>query len=303
MPQTLLPDWIDRYLVTDRQFEAAFAGVSLQQKSKLKKCIASLHAWYGQARIRANLAQTDHRQGLQAVSIQKPREWTLIRLDPDAASPALVLATVLPLVLAGVREVIVCKDQAGTPFPAALLAALELSGLETVLDCPGQAAQELCEELSTVSSCGAVVSLSESGQAVTGASQRLRAGGNIPEYALTGPATGGLWIDDPAQWDFESLQFAHPNLKMRLWSENAWSLPVSWPQTQGSLEDLKQEGYDVLFLPEERCNTAAGWAPLILGPGQEGSFVWPGFCLEICYSTHVAWTDAPHQENSVVESR
>ncbi|MCF8104090.1 MAG: hypothetical protein K9K64_01280 [Desulfohalobiaceae bacterium] len=303
MPATLLPDWIYRYLVPDSQFEAAFAAVSLQQKSRLKKLIAALHCWYGQTRVFASFAQTDYRQGLQAGSSQKPRDWALIRLDRDAASPALVLATVLPLVLAGVREVIVCKDRADTPFPAALLAALELSGLETVLECPRSAAENLLGELSAASSSGAVVSLSETGRERTGQDLRIRSSGKIPEYALTGPASGGLWIDDPGQWDFESLRFAHPNLNITAWSERIQSLPVPWPQKQGTIFDLRQAEYDVLFLPEERFDPAAAWAPVSLGPGQEGSYVWPDFSLEICYSNRVTWKDLAEEVRFASESR
>ncbi|MFW6054336.1 MAG: hypothetical protein ACOC9D_00415 [Thermodesulfobacteriota bacterium] len=291
MPATFLPDWIYRYLIPDSQFEAAFAAVSLQQKSRLKKLIASLHSWYGQTRILASVAQIDYRQGLQAGFSQRPRDWSLIRLDRDAASPALVLAAVLPLVLAGVREVIVCKDRADRPFPFALLAALELSGLETVIECPRPAAEDLLAELSAASSSGAVVSLFESGQERAGQELRIRSSGKISEYTLTGPATGGLWIDDPEQWDFESLRFAHPNLKITAWSERIQNLPVPWPQKQGTIFDLRQAEYDVLFLPEERFETAAAWAPVSLGPGQEGSYVWPDFSLEICYSNRVTWKD------------
>lgn len=301
MEQALLPDWISRFVVPDQLYEEACAALTWKEKSCLKKCIAALHTWYEHTRYLCTWTRTDFSQGLQAWQQKSPRDWVLIRLDPNLTSPPLVLATILPPVLAGVREVIICRDESSGPYPAPLLTALELSGQETVVLCSGQAEEALRRELSLQSKNGAVCSLSESAWGQTHSATNLGPS-SIPEYFLRGPTTGGVWIDAPGEWDFEVLRFAHPNLKISLWSEKTWPLPVSWPLHTGSIEDLKQQDYDVLFMPQARLASGFGPTPLIFGPGQEGSFVWPGFCLEICFSSRIGWWDLPASENHQAES-
>lgn len=296
MHEPLLPDWAQQFLVSDELFSTAYAQLGLQEKTRLKKCIAGLQTWYDNTRVQALGTQTDYAQGLQAWTRERPRDWMLVHIDADAASPAVLLATILPPVLAGVGEVVVCSQRGSLPYPDSFLTAFELSGMETILSLPASSLPDLLQAMHRRSSNGALLTLQAASPAHDSSSMELDARSPVPVYRLRGPRTAGLWIEDVQNWDFEALRFAHPELEIELWSGHSLELPVSWPRQCGSFKDFRQAGFEALFVPLSHVQASMGWAPVVLGPGQEGSWVWPEFCWTMCMSKQLAWFDPDRQE-------
>ena len=296
MHGSLLPDWAHQYLLEDERFAAAYARVGLQDKTRLKKCIAALHAWYGQSRQFEQTTGSDFFQGLQTWTMRKPRDWALVRVEPHLDSPAVLLATLLPPVLAGVREVVICSPRDRLPYPDAQLTAFELGGMDNVLNCPEHIEQELLREMYARSKSGMIISVYAEPPAGGSGSAHLDFAGLVPAYTLCAPQTAGLWIDDPGEWNFEALDFAQPSLRTTLWSAGGISPPPSRPLRRGTMKEFRQAGYDLLFVAPRHLRTTLGWAPVILGPGQESAWVWPEFCRSMCQTTRLVWHD-PNPED------
>ncbi len=301
MHETLLPDWAQQFIVSEELFTSAYAQVSLQEKTRLKKCIAGLQTWYDHVKIQACSTQIDYCQGLQTWTREQPRDWVLVQVEAESASPAVLLATILPPVLAGVSEVVICSNRDTIPYPASFLTACELSGLETVLNCPDPVVKDLLKDMHRLSPNGALIAL-HSGSPANGFSGiEMDTSTQVPVYRLRGPRTAGLWIDDVQDWDFEALAFAHPELEIHVWSGHSLQLPVSWPSRRGTIQEFRQAGYDALFVPDPHLKDSRGWAPVILGSGQEGTWVWPEFCRTICLCKQLAWHDPGVQDDYLPE--
>ena len=296
MHEPLLPDWAQQFLVSEELFTNAYAQIGLQEKTRLKKCIAGLQTWYDHTRVQAFGTQTDYAQGLQVLTLERPRDWLLVHIDADAASPAVLLATILPPVLAGVGEVVICSHRDSIPYPASFLTAFELSGMETILSFPEPSLPDLLQDMHRRSSNGALLTLQAASPAPGSSGIELDTRSPVPAYRLRGPRTAGLWVDDLQDWDFQALAFAHPELEIEVWSEHSLKLPVSWPLQCAPFQDFRQAGFDALFVPLSHVQACMGWAPVILGPGQEGSWVWPEFCWRMCVSKQLAWFDPGPQD-------
>ncbi|MCF8109552.1 MAG: histidinol dehydrogenase [Desulfohalobiaceae bacterium] len=301
MHESLLPDWAQQFLISEELFTTAYAQLGLQEKTRLKKCIASLQTWYDHTRVQSLGTQTDFAQGLQVWTRERPRDWMLVHIDAHAASPAVLLATILPPVLAGVSEVVVCSQRGSLPYPNSFLTACELSGMETILSLPESGLPDLLQAMHRRSSSGALLALQAASPAHDSSDMERDTRSPVPAYRLQGPRTAGLWVDAAQDWDFEALRFAHPELEIEIWSEQSLELPGSWPRQCGPFQDFRQAGFDALFVPLRHVQASMGWAPVVLGPGQEGSWVWPEFCWRMCMSKQLAWFDSGRQEASFPE--
>lgn len=120
--------------VADEVFAAAYEAVPAELRACFKRSIACHEAVYG---INVLASCTEERQLSTHERIHKqmrPLDWTLVCLDADYSSGVRLLAAVLPAILAGVPRVGILRLSRGKEWPPALLAALELVGVERVAE-------------------------------------------------------------------------------------------------------------------------------------------------------------------------
>jgi hypothetical protein len=276
---------VDAFRIADATFAAAYDALGDKRRSVLKKWISQLYLFWGRERslCRTQIQQWD--QGVTTHECVRPLDWTLFVLSPDFSSPAQLLAALLPALLAGVPRVVVAREEAEIPFPAPLLACMELAGQELVLEMNAASILEMTGAMFAESRRGKVCFLGKS--PVMAPVRNL-----LPERAFLGLATsgttGGIWFDGCAQWDTQTLAWTLPDtvfcaggdvpesmdngLKMRLHSS--------------SEKDFWTQDFDVLYTSDP---SSQGRCPCVFGPGQEGGWFWPDLTPRIFMDTAMSW--------------
>jgi hypothetical protein len=210
-------------------------------------------------------------------------------LGPGFASPARCLAALLPALLAGVPHVAVARvAEDASPWPAPVLAGLELAGQELAFALsPGQA-QELAAELEGCCAPGALLGLGwGAGQGADGP-ELLR--WSAPEWRV------GAWA--PAgDWDWPGLAMAQAGCACEVWlppkADAAPAEAAGLPVRRGGWDDFLAAGHAARLVPPELARDAldAG-ARLVLTPGLEGCWAWPGLTPHRFTHTGLAWAAA-----------
>jgi len=210
-----------------------------------------------------------------------------------------MLATLLPALLSGVSMVlaarIVTPESSGVvvrSWPDSLLAGLELAGQEVapVLS-PGEARQLAAELFSrSVRGAVAVVSDAPAGESVGSLAWELFAQG---ARLWRSPAGGGirLWNDSGLDWDVDALTFAHPDAAISVWGRPLKDRPASWTFAEGDFAAFVSGRPMALFAPDALLEQCLAGAPLALGPGHEGCWLWPDLEPAFFWRRCAAWED------------
>jgi hypothetical protein len=209
-------------------------------------------------------------------------------------SPAQVLATVLPPLLAGVEHILVARlgpSRGRTPWPDPVLAGLELAGLETVVDLTNRGAAKLFREMS-VSDRSGVMLFPDAADAQLPAEARLQlaAASNVRLWRPRPVRELGVFCSPGEQWNLDLLRWAHPDVACCLWNTDA-DLPEEWRRREGSIAQFLAQGYDYMFLP--RAEVAPDMpGELLLEPGFEGFWFWPDLRPRLFMRDTAAWCAA-----------
>jgi hypothetical protein len=274
-------------LVDDEAFALAYDATPPEQRARLKTLIAGLHALYGRRTLLAAGSESVLRHGGVVRDRSRPRSWTLLILGAGFLSPVRLLAALVPPVAVGVPDVAVAVlDGPGNP-PPVLLTALELAGQEQVYRlAPGQAG-ELVRTLGRSGRPGAVLALDE------GAAAAVPWAG-LPAHPFSlawRPAWDGrigIWAGDGEPCDLDVLAWGHPDAALEVWGADARPDGGHATVRQGEFADFLAAGYAVAAAPPPRHEACLGAIPLVLGPGQEGTFLWPDLLPEAFLVRHVA---------------
>ncbi len=271
----IIPRWLEPHRVDDQDFSLAYAAVTDSRRALLKTCIARHLSWTEGEALQRVVSRLAYRQGFTVFRRSSPAQGLILALAPGVRSPARLLAAFLPAVAAGVGElaVVLPVDQPEREEP--LLTALELAGCECVLRA-GTAERErfFCE---TAAARGDVrmVFMGQPLEGMTVDMQQLVSGGRV--VLLPGVSLRvGLWWDDDDPLDIEAVSWAHPDLAIECWNAPGEGLPQSWIRREGTWDSCLDCGYDALFVPAAKVEEATSGAHLVLGPGHEGCWAWPG---------------------------
>ncbi|NJB66892.1 hypothetical protein GGQ74_000532 [Desulfobaculum xiamenense] len=265
-----VPEWAVSCLVDDETFGAAYDGQSGERRAWLKKLIAQIFEMSGPVRTSEAFAGADWRTGFSSRTVSATPDYVAVVLGADCTSASQAVAAALPAVLSGARNV--CLVRVGEEGGAcdAVLAGMELCGMETVLAMNEAEAVRFIEYLAGFGRGALVVRAgAEAGGALV--AQAARACGNMRLW-LDQPATRiGVWGAD-SDWDFETLAWAHPDVAFELW--NAQDKADGFAPRAGEFEDFLAQGYDAVFVSQELAEQALSRSGLVLCPGQEGCWAW-----------------------------
>ncbi len=174
------------------------------------------------------------------------------------------------------------------PWNDAVLTALELAGLEMVVDLTSRNAARLFRELAASPFPG-IVLLPDAADFQLPADVRL---------LLAGAPGIRLWRPRPVQeigvlclpgvrWDMDLLRWAHPDVRCCIWNPEE-AVPAEWQHRQGSIAQFLTQGYDYMFMP--RAETAPDMpGVLLLEPGFEGFWFWPDLRPGVFMCDSAAW--------------
>ena len=275
MGRSLL-DHVEPYRISDTVWGDAYERTGANKRSRLKQTIARNRSMLD-VPVRSVVRQVALGQGGENTSFSAPCDWCLVLVGNGFADPTRLLAAAVYPALSGVRNVLVVRESGDCRLPDAFLAGLELGGLENFVQCCG-------EELARI------IHLAE-GEEGRGVLLVLGAFSPIVEAALCKAdlpvsrvaRSGGVrnvraMIDDVHHWDWECLGWAFPEAEFLLAGAGAarvaQQLPAGMTGSVCPEEELFSGKCDLLLHPVP-FRVEVSPAPVCLGPGQEGVWIWP----------------------------
>ena len=278
--------------VAEDRFAAAYETVPDWARARLKKGIADVWSWLGAVAWKQEFKQTDYPAGAKVLQRRQPRDWCLVVARPDTG-PGVILGAVLPPLLSAVHEVAVLWVGQEEDLQDSTLLALELAGVEQVYSCDQRLLEQGMQETIDLldGSWGGVLRLGTPPGSGHHPIPRPK-GKRFWQFCLPVPETAGIFADDPGLWDFETLHFAHPNLDIQVWSASGEPALGKWPGVQGGWEDFLNRDFDLVLVEEGKVMEALRHFPVVLGPGQEVSWIWPDYPWQVCFRDHLGWAQA-----------
>lgn len=257
-------------LVPESAFDEAFARMEAEERARIKKNVAQLHAMYADCGCAGRREDREWTQGLRSRLLERPFSRAAVCFPDRLQAHPRLTAAVLPPLAAGVTRCCAVRiGEGGAQWPPLLLGALELAGVEEVFDTDRERFRGWLRDLAGDPDTR-LVFLEE-----PAADFGLGAAGGGP-VLLPEARSLGIWFEEPEQWDLEAIRAAHPRAGL-LWGGPA-APEATHPRervVEGGAEELFAAEPDALFLPHSLLDQAVARCSRIFGPGQEGCWIWP----------------------------
>ncbi|MGM0645026.1 MAG: hypothetical protein ACQESV_01320 [Thermodesulfobacteriota bacterium] len=281
---------IEPYLVEDETFGQAYEAVGDVRRSWLKTQIARLHSWYGRGPRDAEVRECESAEGCRRYSVWHPPKWGLVVVDESVQAPALGIGGILPLLMSGCPEVVVARV-GNSDWPAGLLTALELLGIELAVSLP----ENETSALQNVSGEGGIVLTLGSG-ATTYAQGLSWLNTNTGTFAATLPRRIGVWDTPAERWDWPALAWLYTGIPIDVWGEPGAEKVGN--VLQGTWSDFCAQSYSMVCVPSNMVRQALSATRLALAPGYEYCWCMPEIELAALGRTAMGWagTQRPQEE-------
>ncbi len=282
------PSWLNDFVPDDDLFARAYADIPDEDRAWLKTGIARLYDYYGP---RKDIGGVDIRRWRSGVDTKKTFDavdFAVILFDNSLLSPARLMAALVPALAGGVKHVLAARVDIGTPWRKAVLTSLELAGQELVADLSDVQARQLFNELRETGMTGAVVVLGPRAAVIK--SSELQAASRISFYRPRFSRAATIWMDDESSFDLKTLAFVHPDIVFSVFGAEPSELADNFSYEGDRFEDCIDAIMDVAYLPADRMDHALTKAKVVLGPGQEGCWIWPDLHPEHFQFHRTAWT-------------
>ncbi|WP_319584587.1 hypothetical protein [uncultured Pseudodesulfovibrio sp.] len=284
MPDTVLSlsELIGESQVDDALFAQAYAESADQERALMKTCIARLYNWYGPSKDTACEVARRWRGGFGSVSRSAPVDVALVLFDDTCVSPARLLAALVPAIACGVPNVLAVRVDGKGDWAPPLLTAMELAGQELVADLTGKGVSVLLDKVADAGAKGAVVDL-------TGRPGLCAGRNDLAVYCPDFDRSASIFLDEPDTFDLDALSFIHPDMEFTVFGAEV-PLPDGFVSGSEDFQAFLTSVRNVAFVPADRIGDALGHARLVLGPGQEGCWVWPELLPGFFLFHRTAWT-------------
>ena len=290
---SLVPERLLRRMVAEAAFDHAYSAVSDDRRAWLKTCVACLCSRYGEPQTAFETHLFRHSSGFTFRTGAIPLAWGVLFLGEGAVSAPSVLAALLPLRLAGTREVVVVRlgEKGGNgSWPAPLLTGLELAGQDTVLDLTQREARFLLDSLGAGEGRGSALFLG-SGREIESLAGRCASLPRVLSWRGGLPQEIGVW-NDPCCFDLDVLAWAHPQARLRVWDEDS----TGQQDISQRFEAFLDQGCELLCVPLDKTEAALERAEVVIGLGGEGCWVWPELSPDFFRNRRTAWLYEPGGE-------
>ena len=245
-----LPGWLEACRPDDALYADAYESTPAELRALLKTAIAfAFHRWQP-ACDEQRTERRSARAGFRHSESSRPAGWALAHLGPGFASPARLLAALVPAVLAGVGRILIVSE---APFSPAVCTALELAGLEDSFLLDADQMPGLYEDLRALCPDGRVLAFPAADGSLTEAQKEL-----LHSAALDGmphfrdlPSPRLLCLHAPGSPAENSLRWLYPDA-----------------------EFLTEAAPDIRAAYAEEESPELGGLPFVCGPGMEAC--WPG---------------------------
>lgn len=280
------PGWIDEFVVDDELFARAYEVIPPHRRALLKTCIAQVFEWYGPSRQTAGREAVSWRGGFDSVRDFAPADYAVVVFDANLVSPVRLLAAVVPALVRGVQNVLAVR-LGGGEWPQAMLTGLELAGQDLVVDLSAQQVKGLLEELTAAGANGVVLGV----ELAQGVFRSLRfPSSNIDFICLKCDHNSAVWLDENEPFDLDALAFSHPDFSFAVHGSELTFPSEEFRRGGTDLQGFFESIREVVFTPASYVDEALDRARLVLGPGQEGCWVWPQLRPGHFHFHSIAWT-------------
>jgi hypothetical protein len=287
-PSFSFPDWISEFVPDDALFARAYNDIADRDRAWIKSGIARLYDWYGPRKDVGGEISRRWRAGFDTRLVYDAVDFSVILFDGSLLSPSRLLAALIPAIAGGVENVLAVRVSNGSPWRKAILTGLELAGQELVADMTELQARKLFNELRETNLPGAVTVLGPRAAVIK--TNELQAASRISFWRPRYTRAAAIWMDDETTFDLEALAFIHPDIVFSVFGVEP-SLPADNFSYEGDgFESFLDAIMDVAYVPAERVPLAQKKAKIVLGPGQEGGWVWPDLHPEHFQFHSIAWT-------------
>lgn len=280
------PRQIGGLLVDDTLFAHAYEAVPDRFRALMKTCIARLYDWYGPRKDCVGRVSVGWRGGFDSIYSYRPVDYTVVLIDAACASPVRLLAGVVPALACGVSNVLVVRVGDGEWRPS-LLTALELAGQELTVDMTPDQVCQFFEDICSSTSNGLVVDLTDEG---SGVDVHSIASERIGVYAPFFDRTGALWMDDGNSFDLDLLAFAQPDIFFSVHGVECAFPTDNFSHGGEDFQTLLTRTAGVAYVPGPHVDAALEHFRIVLGPGNEGCWVWPDLRPDHFLIHRTAWT-------------
>ncbi len=282
------PAWLNDFIPDDELFARAYADISDQNRAWLKTGISRLYDCYGPRKDLGGVDLRRWRSGFETMQSYDAVDFAVVLFDNSLLSPARLLAALVPALAGGVKNVLAARVGEAGPWRKAVLTGLELAGQELVIDITDVQARQLFNELRETNLSGAVMVLGPRAAVIK--TSELQAASRISFYRPRFSRAATIWMDDENTFDLETLAFIHPDIIFSVFGAEP-TLPADNFSYEGEqFQDCIDAIMDVAYLPADRVTSALTKAKVVLGPGQEGCWVWPDLHPEHFQFHRTAWT-------------
>ncbi|QJB57888.1 hypothetical protein [Pseudodesulfovibrio sp. zrk46] len=281
------PDWINELVPDDDLFAMAYDDIADHNRALMKTSIARLYDWYGPRKDIAGTVSRQWLSGFESKTTFDAVDFAVVLFDGSLLSPARLLSALVPALAGGVKNVLAARV-AGGPWRKAVLTGLELAGQEFVVDVSEAQARRLFNELRDSGHTGAVTVLGPKAAVIK--TSELQSASRIAFWRPRFTRAAAVWMDDAHTFDLEALAFTHPDIVFSVFGAET-ELPADNFSYEGDVfDDFLEAIIDVAYLPAIRMDLALAKAKVVLGPGQEGCWVWPDLHPELFQFHSTAWT-------------
>lgn len=283
------PDWLSDFVPDDEVFAMAYEDIGDSKRAWLKTNIARLLDYYGPRKDRGGVVERHFRSGFNVHARYDAVDFAVVLFDASLLSPARLLAALVPALACGVEHVLAARVGAnGGPWRKAVLTGLELAGQELVVDLNDAEARRLFTQLRDTGRPGAVSVLGPKAAVIK--SSELQSASKMGFWRPRFTRAAAVWMEDETTFDLDVLAFTHPDMVFSVFGAET-ELPADNFSYEGAdLADFMDAVIDVAYLPEGHIPQMVNKAKLVLGPGQEGCWIWPDLHTEHFQYQHIAWT-------------
>lgn len=282
------PDWINEFIPDDALFARAYQNSSDGSRAWMKTAIARLYDWYGPRKDVGGEISLRWSGGFDTKYTFDPVDFAVVLFDESIQSPARLLAALVPALAGGVKNVLAVRVGNSAPWRDAVLTGLELAGQEFVVDMTDVQARRLFNELRDSGTSGAVVVLGPKAAVIK--FSELQSASRISFWRPRFSRAAVIWMDDEKTFDLEALAFMHPDIVFSLFGVKPFIPADNFSYEGDDFDEYLDAIMDVAYLSGQRVHHALKRAKLVLGPGQEGCWVWPDLHPEHFQFHRTAWT-------------
>jgi hypothetical protein len=271
-----LPDRLAEALLDDRLFARAYARTAPAIRAWVKTLAAGLHPLMDPHGLATRSGNSVWDNGFSLDTRAMPVATAILFLDQTLDSPAQAAAAALPAVLAGAAATVAVRLGPGAGRADPVLAALELCGLEHVCRLDRAGARGLLDHVSAQPGGAAILFLG-AGRTLCDLAGRAASLPGLVRWQREPVARIGVF-DPDRTLDLDSLRLMHPSADLEVWPRQdvAGSLPAGARPRSGAFPAFLEERYPAVCVPRDLLTPALEHSPLVLGPGAEGCFAWPG---------------------------